>query len=69
MAKQWNPGDIERMMLCSTVCVCLLMLVAGSLWLLDAKIITSTTMGTLSGTGLLGIGGLLIGILKIAMKG
>ena len=69
MAATWTPNDIQRMMVCSTTCICLLVFVGGSLWLVDRGIIGPTQLGLVSGTGVLGIGALLVSILRIALKG
>lgn len=68
MADHWSPDDIERMMVSSTACICLFMFVAGSLWLLKTGTIGATVMGAVSGSGLLGIGTLLLRIIRIAIR-
>jgi hypothetical protein len=55
-------------MVCATTCLCLLIFVVGVFWLLQRGTVGPATLGAVSGTGLLGIGGLLIKIFKIAMK-
>lgn len=68
MARQWTAEDYQRVMVCGTTCVCLLLFVIGTFWLVLADKVRANTLGAVSGTGLLGIGGLLLKILQLAIK-
>jgi hypothetical protein len=68
MARAWTADEYQRIMVCATTCLCLLIFVVGVFWLLQRGTVGPATLGAVSGTGLLGIGGLLIKIFKIAMK-
>jgi hypothetical protein len=68
MGRSWTPDEYQRIMVCATTCLCLLIFVVGTFWLLLAKVVGPTTLGAVSGTGLIGIGGLLVKIFRIAIK-
>lgn len=68
MARQWTADDYERVMVCATTCLCLVIFVVGTLWLVNARVVGPTTLGAVSGTGLLGIGALLVKIFGIAIR-
>ncbi len=68
MPRLWTADDYQRIMVCGTVCLCLLLFVLGTLWLLKLGLVNATTLGLASGSGLLGIGTILVKILGIAMK-
>lgn len=68
MARSWNADDYQRIMVCGTTCLCLLIFVVGTFWLVQARVVQATALGAVSGSGLLGIGGLLVQILRIAIK-
>ena len=65
----WSADDYQRIMVCATTCLCLLIFVVGTFWLVLSGVVGPTALGAVSGTGLLGIGGLLLKIFKIAIKG
>lgn len=62
----WTAADIISVMVCATACLSLLIFVIGSFWLLQTKVIGPTMLGAVSGTGLLGIGTLILKFLKLA---
>lgn len=68
MARNWTANDYRRIIVCGTACLCLLIFVVGVLWLLKAGVVGPTVLGAVSGTGLLGVGGLLAQILKLTLK-
>ena len=59
------PADVARAMVCATACLCLLIYVTGSLWLIGTRVIGPTMLGAISGTGLLGLGALIVKFLKL----
>jgi hypothetical protein len=65
----WTADDYQRVMMSGTACLCLLVFVVGVFWLVRAGVVGPTTLGAVSGTGLLGIGTLLVKIFTIALKG
>jgi hypothetical protein len=69
MARSWTADEYQRIMVCGTTCLCLLIFVIGTFWLVKGGVIGPNALGAVSGTGLLGIGGLLVKILRIAIKG
>jgi hypothetical protein len=68
MSPPWNANDYQRVMVCATTCLCLLIFVIGVFWLVQQNAVGTKTLGAVSGTGLLGIGGLLVKIFRIAIK-
>jgi len=68
MPRLWTADDYQRIMICGTVCLCLLVFVLGTFWLLRLGVVGPTTLGVASGSGLLGIGTILVKILGIAIK-
>jgi hypothetical protein len=66
--RTWTPGEILRLIVCLTACACLLMFVPWSFYLVQAKVVGPTMLGLVSGSGLLGIGGLLFKILQVALR-
>jgi hypothetical protein len=69
MTRSWSADDYQRIMVCGTTCLCLLIFVVGTLWLVRGGAVGPTALGAVSGTGLLGIGGLLVKIFRIVIKG
>jgi len=67
-ASVWIPGEILRLIVCLTACICLLIFVPWTFYLVQAKVVGPTVLGLISGSGLLGIGGLLFKILQIALR-
>jgi hypothetical protein len=64
----WTPGEVLRLIVCATTCACLLIFVAWTFYLVQVKAVGPTMLGVISGSGLLGIGGLIFKILKIALR-
>jgi hypothetical protein len=68
MPPLWTADDYQRIMVSTTVCLCLLIFVLGTFWLLRLRVVDATTLGVVSGSGVLGIGTILVKILGIAIK-
>jgi hypothetical protein len=68
MPPSWSADEYQRIMVSGTTCLCLLIFVIGTFWLVRVGAVGPTALGAVSGTGLLGIGGLLVKILRIAIR-
>lgn len=72
MAAAWNTTDLLRILVCTTVCLCLLIVVAvGMYGLVNGKITGDTFNGILTGTGatgLTGVGFLLYSLVKLSLR-
>jgi hypothetical protein len=66
LACLWTPAAVLRAITVVTACLCLVIYVAGVFWLLREGILAPTLRGATSGTGLFGLGKLVVKFLKIA---
>jgi hypothetical protein len=64
----WTSGEVLRFMVCVTVCLCLLVYVPWTFYLIQRGLVGPTLPGAVSGGGLLGLGGLLFKILQISLR-
>ena len=67
----WNPRNLIILLVVSTACLCLIILVLGTVWGVLTGIITAELLGTIGGmgvgAGLLGFGMIIYLILRISI--
>lgn len=73
MPVEWTPRDYTVLIVVGTTCLCLLILVLGTVIGVMNKAISPELLGTVQGAGvgggLLGLGAILYQILKISLRG
>ena len=69
---RWTARDIQVLLVLVTACLCLVILVSGTLILLATGVIDAKDLGGLTslgvGSGLVGMGAVIVWALKIALK-
>jgi hypothetical protein len=64
----WSADDVQRLIVCGTLCLCLFLYLVGVFWLVLHGIIAADKLGALPDAGVLGIGGMFVLLFKLALK-
>jgi hypothetical protein len=64
-AARFSPEDINRLLVVGTSCLCLVLLIGGTVWGVLARRLSPNSLGTISGAG---VGGGLVAFLWILYK-
>jgi hypothetical protein len=65
---RWSPDEMQRFLICATACLCLILYLVGTFWLIARGIVKPDALGALAGAGILGFGGMLVAIFRLALR-